>query len=224
MDPAFKNKYEFTNTHSTCRICKWAYAKKHGLEWNHMKQEVQEPYIAHKTCRNKMGLIGHPFKEYWLSEATGKSVSVESSGGTKTCTLDDSNRIVQIDGGNFQRKVYDQDGVTDFIVDGNGKDNYILKLETPIVSNELKEIEESGGKEWWLQDGLSRMTILTHRKVLMTLSKTGTVQIPISAYLRVRVVVENVDKFHKGAKARANYFGELMKQDFFYPLETYKMQ
>jgi hypothetical protein len=223
IDPAFEQKFEFTKTHSTCRICKWAYAKKHGLQWNHTTQEVQQPYIEHKTCRNKMGLIGHPLKEYWLSESTGKAVPVQSNGDTKTCSLSDSNRLVHIDGGKFQRKIYDQDGVTDFIIDGNGEGRYILKLETPIVSNNLTEIEEESGKEWWLADSQSRMTILTSRKVPVSLSKPGTVDIPISSDLRVRVIVENIDKFHKGAKKRANYFGELMKQDFFNPLEAYRM-
>jgi hypothetical protein len=223
IDPVFQNKYEFTKTHSTCRICKWAYAKRHGFEWNHTQQEVMEPYVARKTCRNKRGLIGHPFKEYWLSEATGEAVSVQSNEKTKTCTLADSNRLLQIDGGIFQRKVYDQDGVTDMIIDGNGndKDHYILKLETPIETNDLQNIDDRTW--WWLQDGRSRMTILTSKQVSMSIVKQGTVEIPISSDLRVRVIVENVDTFHKGARKRANDFGDLMKQDFLSPLEGYKV-
>ena len=68
------------------------------------------------------------------------------------------------------------------------------------------------------------MTILTSKEVSVSVSKRGTVQMPISSDLRVRVVVENIDRFHEGAVDRANYFGDLMKRDFFHPLEAYKLQ
>ena len=63
IDDPFASKYEFTNTHSTCRMCKWVFAKRQGLGWNHSKQTISKPHIDHKTCRNEMGLIGYPFKE-----------------------------------------------------------------------------------------------------------------------------------------------------------------
>lgn len=227
IDPGFQEKYGFTNTHSTCRMCKWAYAKKHGLGWNHERQEIEEPHIPHKTCRNKVGLIGHPFKEYWLNESGVKAVSVESATGTKTCILDGSNRLVRIDGGVFQRKVYDHDGVTDIIIDALKAGHvYMLKLETPIATSNLQRIldDNNAGREWWLQDTRSRMTILTSQPVEMTLvGKEGTIQLSVSSHLRIRVIVEDVDTFHKGAKKHANYFGDLMKQDFFSPLEAYKV-
>jgi hypothetical protein len=225
VDPGFRQKYEFTNTHSTCRICKWAYAKKHGLGWNHTRQEIEEPLIPHKTCRNKVGLIGHPFKEYWLSESGENSVSVESMASTKTCTLEDSNRLVRIDGGVFQRKVYDHDGVTDIVIDAlKAGSRYQLKLVTPMVTYNLQQlVEGNAGREWWLQDTRSRMTILTSAPVEMNVVKQGTVQFLVSSYLRIRVIVEDVDNFHKGAKKHANSFGDLMKHDFFSPIEAYKV-
>lgn len=225
LDPSFRKRYNFTNTHSTCRMCKWAYAKKHGFDWNHAEQEVQEPFIARRTCRNKAGLIGYPFKEYWLSENGGESLGIESKDNAKTCTLDESNRVLTIDGGKVQRKVYNQDGVTDLVISLNGSDqtSYTLKLETPIASDKLSEIRGEARREWWLQDDRSRMTILTSKEVSVSVSKRGTVQMPISSDLRVRVVVENIDRFHEGAVDRANYFGDLMKRDFFHPLEAYKL-
>ena len=225
IDPNFRQRYEFTNTHSTCRMCKWAYAKMHGFGWNHTRQEIQEPRIPHKTCRNKVGLIGHPFKEYWVDESVETSVPIESSVRTKSCTMDDSNRLVLIDGGIFQRKVYDHDGITDIIIDAlkTGGHGYQLRLETPIVTSNLQKILESDGREWWLQDSLSRMTILTSQPVEMSLIRQGTIQFEVLSHLRVRVIVENIDTFHKGARKHANYFGNLMKDDFFSPIEAYKV-
>lgn len=220
LDESFRRKYAFTHTHSTCRMCKWAYAKKHGFAWNHTTQEVEQPRIERKTCRNKMGLIGHPFKEFWL-ESTGKAASVESVDGSKSCTIDASNRVLLVDGGKVQRRAYNQDGITDIrisVTDGN----YILQLETPIQSSTLDDVG-SLGKEWRLQDKHTRMTILTDNAVEMSLPQESHVRIPVSSALRIRVIVEDVDTFHKGARKRANYFGELLKQDFFNPLQGYQI-
>ncbi len=222
IDPSFRDKYEFTKTHSTCRMCKWAYAKRHGLAWNHTRQQIEEPRIDHKTCRNKVGLVGYPFKEYWLTESGDKTLSVESPTSSNTCILDAVSRVVKLDGGAIHRKVYDQDGITDLVIDtDNNGQTYQLKFETPIATDNLKNIPENYGKQWWLQDGRSRMTILTSLPVKMSIVKQGTVQLFVSTSLRIRVIVEDVDIFHKGAKNNANYFGDLMTQDFFNPLESY---
>jgi len=231
IDTAFANKYEFTNTHSTCRICKWAYAKRHGLGWNHMKQEVTEPYIDHKTCRNKIGLIGSPFKEYWLSlednnEKLNDKVHILSTDDTKSCTFSDINRITEIDHGAIRRKVYDHDGVTDLIIDWtenhtNGR--YILRLETPIVgSNRPHEVNEF---VWWLQDSSSRMYVMASGgDISLSTHKPGMLEILISSSsARVRIFTEDVDHFHQKTKKTSSYFGDLMIRDFFEPIESYRI-
>ena len=237
INPTFLEKYAFTDTHSTCRMCKWAYAKKHGLEWDHPKQEIEQPFIVHQTCRNKHGLIGHPFKEYWLEADGGKSTPVKSAGDIKTCILDDKNRAIVVgeDGRRFQRKVYDQDGVTDLVIDeipstitdyeeqGRAGRTFVLRLEAPILSNELKE---KSSQEWWLQDNQSRMTLLVSEGVAVSNpdDEQGTIQFLVTQSMRIRVIMENVDTFHKHAASRENYFGELMKEDFLNPLLAYKVQ
>jgi len=225
IDTAFANKYEFTNTHSTCRICKWAYAKRHGLGWNHMKQEVTEPYIDHKTCRNKIGLIGSPFKEYWLSlednnEKLNDKVYILSNDDTKSCTFSDANRGIKIDHGAIRRKVYDHDGVTDLIIDWtenhtNGR--YVLRLETPIVgSNQPNKVNEF---TWWLQDSSSRMYVMASGgEISLSTHKPGMLEILISSSsARVRIFTENVDHFHQKTKKKLSYFGDLMIRDFSEP-------
>ena len=39
----YKRKFAFTCTHSSCRLCRYAYAKKHGLGWNHELQRIEHP-------------------------------------------------------------------------------------------------------------------------------------------------------------------------------------
>ena len=201
--------------------------------------------IARKTCRNKKGLIGHPFREYWKQD--NKMVPVASHGSpVKTCTIDHSNRLLDIDGGALQRAVYTQDGVTDFLISGGdttsttssrrGREDqeqpftYSLTLETPIRSIELqKSADHEKQRSWWLQDGQSRMTILISTSqpgsVKLRLVKSGTVILTVSpsSLTRVRVISEDVDNFHKGANKRPTYFGKLLTDDFFHPLETYKV-
>jgi hypothetical protein len=239
----WQHKYNFTKQHSKCRLCQWGYANKYGFAWNHTHQVVQEPMIARKTCRNKKGMIGYPFKEYWKKD--NRMVPVVSNGSSvKTCTIDNSNRLLDIDRGAMQRAVYTQDGVTDFLISGGDtststgmgrreeeqQSTYILTLETPIRSTELqKSIDHEKQQSWWLQDGQSRMTILiltSQPGVELRLVKSGTVSLAISSpssLIRVRVISEDVDDFHKGAKTRPNYFGKLLTDDFFHPLETYKV-
>ena len=228
LEDRFLSRYNFTKTHSNCRACKWAYAMQYGFGWNHSRQEIQDLHIPRQICRNKKGLIGHPFKEYWLSSKRKLSVPVATHQPLKTCDIQDSTRHLTIDDGAFQRTVYTQDGVIDFVIDrGDGKsDNdatYLLRLETPIRSTNLQTKDSN---QWWLQDVKSRMTILTSRKMDLpaALNKQGTVEIPITrSHLRIRIISEDVDHFHKGAHKRANYYGNLMTEDFFQPLQVYRM-
>jgi hypothetical protein len=240
--PTYLQKYNFTKQHSHCRLCQWGYANQYGFAWNHNHQIVQEPMISRKTCRNKKGLIGYPFKEYWKKvENTNLMVVpvLASNGGSvKTCTFDDSNRRLDIDGGALQRAVYTQDGVADFYISGDTTPNtgrggqqstYTLTLETPISSAELQKSADEK-QHWWLQDGQSRMTILISTSqpggVELRLVKSGSVDLAISSsssLIRVRVISEDVDNFHQGAKNRPTYFGKLLTDDFFHPLETYKV-
>ena len=38
LPPAFHKKFGFVGTHTKCRVCRWAYAKKYGLTWSREKQ------------------------------------------------------------------------------------------------------------------------------------------------------------------------------------------
>lgn len=222
LDDGFVKKYEFTKTHSTCRMCKFSFANRHGLQFDYPSQEVRQPHIARMTCRNKMGLVGHPFKEYWLAETkTGGAVQMESNGSTKTCSLESTNRVLTVDHGAARRLVYDQDGVTDFVIDGAGEEtSLVLQLETPIRGDHLIHINS---QEHWLQDSASRFTILTSKKVPISIARKGTLHLPVQPPLRIRIIVEDIDNFHLGATMHKSYFGEVMTQDFFYPLETYEV-
>ena len=241
-------KYQFTHVHSTCRICKWAFAKRYGWKFNHSTQEVASPNLPRRTCRNKLGLIGYPIKEYWLSETAQQASEVSSPDSSRTCTLDDSNRILWIGNGDrrIRRTVYYQDGVTDFVVTYDPREAdvkshstlplWTLKLETPIRTNNFRVVD---GHQSLLQDNQSRITVLTNSDLSNhppRLEQAGTIEIPITLpdtysssaqrqepmlLIQIRIIVEDLDTFHQGGTQRVNYFGKLMTQDFLHPLEAY---
>jgi len=200
FDDAFRRKYEITNTHSVCRMCEWAFAKRHGLGWNHEKQRIMTPYIDHKTCRDETGLISHPFQEQWLSSSrdgsSGKktlSFVASTVATTKGCKWDRENRIIDIDRGTIRRKVFDGDGVTDLIIDSlgretqyDGSDNlsdlYILQLRMPINADGSKQPKWVNDSVLWLQDNRSRIIVMINSgdsDASLSVDQTGTVQIKI---------------------------------------------
>lgn len=220
LEETFLKKYEFTTTHSTCRICKFSYALRHGFGFDYASQEIREPHVPHLTCRNKIGLVSHPFKECWVSVSSGKPLKVESRVHEKTCLIDDTNRGLKIDHDMVRRSIYDQDGVTDFDIDGNFQNEYMLKLETPIAGSNLTQIDS---KEYWLQDSTSRMTILLSKRIDTSVSEDGTLELVIPLPLRIRIILEDVDYFHDGAWKERSYFGTVMKQDFSFPLQAFEV-
>ncbi len=200
LDDWFVEKYEFSNTPSICRTCKWAYAKRHGLGWSHGKQALSNPRIPHKTCQDTSGLIEHPFREHWFSAVAAvkergmEPTQISSSEGSKTCEWNNKNRIVEVDHGNILRKVYDRDGVTDLIIDfatsSNESsipyDSYILRLETPIkpdgVHGEPHVVSDSA---LWIQDDESRVYIMASGDgggdIGLSVPKPGTIEIAFSS-------------------------------------------
>ena len=67
LSDTFLRKYNFTRTHSECRTCLWAYAKKKGLGWNHENQRIAPPHLSREICTDDMsGLASRPFRESYL--------------------------------------------------------------------------------------------------------------------------------------------------------------
>ena len=247
MSDHFRAKYYITKTHSNCRLCRWAYAKRYGFGWNHTRQEVQELRIPKTVCRTEDGWIGHPFQESWHSTATPPSSLSSSSSSTTTSRLhgpkskahcepfDDSNRRKKIGWWRgLQRTIYTQDGVIDIVIDWIGRhdDTYIMRLALPIRVVSLKVIDS---KQLWLEDKQSRITIVTNEAIneeasslTTSLIQPRTIEFSIasltsSSPLRIRIIIEDIDRFHVGADQRANYFGQLMTQDFLEPLQFYRV-
>jgi hypothetical protein len=241
LSKSFHQKYDFTRTHSTCRLCRWVHAKKHGLGWDHEQQQlVAELKIPRTSCLNDNGMVQRPFQEKWIT-ASGAYQTTETGIHNHTnrkrspvCNLQenseiDNPRIVQLSergNGNWQRTVWDNDGVTDFVVQGTKNVGLKLQLTTPFLRTETIRTSVSK-RELWLQDSQSRMTVLTSQDLededdmpTQLLSSRGVVVvIPLSSAMNIRIIVEDLDTLHVDATERANFFGTIMTEDFFHPIE-----
>ena len=146
------------------------------------------------------------------------------------------------------RTVFDHDGVTDIIIereeekenghesDGSyrfGNDSVTLRLRSPIVNSKDHLVAlDATYQKYWLQNDKSRITILLSEPIKLSGKQDGLIDVPIvvassspkhlsskSSVLRIRLIVEDVDTFHKGANEYENFFGTYMTDDFFIPLE-----
>ena len=73
-----------------------------------------------------------------------------------------------------------------------------------------------------LQDGLSRITILASPKTVTVSAKANVLIVSKLVFpLRLRIISEDVDTFHQGADQVDNYFGSVMTEDFYHPVEVF---
>ena len=86
----FRIKYDITDTHSTCRTCRWAYARIHGLGWNHTTQSLRplNRIGSRQVCLSTVAassssvgsrtslLVNHPFIEEW-TRTNGDAVLID---------------------------------------------------------------------------------------------------------------------------------------------------
>ena len=194
LPETLKRKFEFTHTHSICRMCRWAYAKKYGLGWSHESQTVQDLVLSRRVRYDANGKVIHPFRE--VSELPADS---------------------------WSRTVWEHDGVIDLHFEANETaDEAKYRIETA-VKGSFRTVESNN---FVLQNDTSRVTILTSWDAKVENPEPGTIEAtlkPSVLMLRIRVLVEDVDRFHQGADKVTNYFGDFMTKDFFTPMKTFQV-
>lgn len=229
LPPHFHARYDFTQVHSTCRTCRWAYSKFYGLGWNHGNQSLRELETPRYPCVNHDGQLAKPFTEQWLSNTT----LAYSGPAQLTCYETESEDLAKselvIDGA-LRRVAWQQDGVIDMLIDALHPDAVsvprTLQIGTPLPGAEEMSMQQIETGHVRIQNGKTRFTVLAWPKRNLELRKNdagGIIEISIDERshlpLKLRVVVEDVDTFRKGADQDENFFGGLMKRDFFNPVE-----
>lgn len=237
LPPSFHAKYDFTEVHSTCRTCRWAYAKMHGLGWNHNNQSLRELNVPRKVCLDSSGRILRPFVESWEASSAlhGDTFHQQQRAELSCGDIGSQNRVFPIDGGKIKRTVWEQDGVIDLMIETQETElsDYEFWMKTSLKGDgvNFKTINEG---HYRLQGGLSRYTFLVlPRKGAPAITHFGaneddgaamvimTIRPEDGLPVRIRVIVEDVDTFHLGADAEENYFAEQMIEDFYSPVEAF---
>jgi hypothetical protein len=236
LPPHFHARYDFTEVHSTCRTCRWAYSKFYGLGWNHKNQSLRELEVPRYPCVNDDGQLLQPFAEQWLTSSYALPSLVYNGPSQRTCHEHESvalaNNTLGI-GGALRRTVWQQDGVIDMRIDlldpGTAFHPHIMQIRAPFIrGNETVSMKEIETGHTRIQNDKARFTILTWPKRNVKLKQNddgGVVEVNFDEAshlpLKLRLIVEDVETLRKGADQDENFFGGLMKRDFFNPVEVF---
>jgi hypothetical protein len=240
----FEVRYNFTKTDPTCRICRWAYARKYGLGWDHAQQVVKANRLTRKLCADSHnGLAFSPFQESWLTGTDHSKVLRPAALSTCPELTNAEHTIDVSDDVKVHRTVLQHDGVTDIsihnieIVQGD----VALQLEFDVRNSEgayfpntHRLVQTERGplvSSISIQDDFSKVTVLANWETRITSPVEGVIEILVqedgeSAHpdqeRRIRVITEDMNSLHdKMTEFFPSPFCKLMTKDFVDPLETF---
>ncbi len=247
LPESFHNKYDFTRVHSTCRMCRWAFAKRYGLRWNASTQSLSSNigFGRHSSScrRRRTDSNSRSFEETWWKNPAQPGLILQAgtivASSEYDCNRDSSGQsqsppsLQTAKAGGIQRTIWTYDGVLDMLIEmdtsgvGHRNDQPLgvqwLRFTSTTGRSKLVR-DDQDSRRARFQDDLVRWTILTSSNVAMTSSSSGIIDIPISVDhlpLRIRFIEEELDLFHEGGKEELYYFGEMMANDFFNPIELF---
>jgi len=233
LPSSFVNKYKFTEVHSTCRTCRWAFSKKYGLGFNHTLQTVEKGRISRDSCHDNNLILTHPFQETWFSGDASDVLVTTDGNRSMTCFSRGAHfdRAIQVGGKSLTRTVRSQDGVTDIMLEQGAKSTFahsesvILQMKTPILgdakTHSLISLSKNNHR---FQDLTSRYTILTSRRLLISSPGKGVLTLRISNLnvpIQIRIIIEDIDTHYDDMANRTNFFGKTMTEEFLNPLEKF---
>ena len=230
---SFQQKYNFTHTHSTCRLCRWAFSRLYGLGFDHEFQTVRDTKLSRKVCLDSDGFLLHPIMEKWKNmfgedsdnPARQAPVTLMSPPGG-WCKISNPNRSRLMMGGRLRRILWEHDGVVDMTIEAvNITENSVLELMAPTISSSGWSTGTVERGHFIMENDESRVNILTLPRIETATSPMRgslTLNIPPNALpLKIRVIVDDKDTFHEGAKSSASFFSTLAKEDFYDQIEFF---
>lgn len=234
----------FAGTESTCRLCRWAYAKKFGLGWDHAKQEVRpiSKIPKDKLCTTAdHGLVSKPFSEVWVAKGDNEVVLEEDSDG-ESCSPLSTDGALSVGSSKVSRKVFHHDGVTDFfITESTGNEESALRLKFPGIRNAdgacffnthtlVSTDKGTGVTSASIQDDLVKITVLANWDTTVNCLGEGIVEVKNDSKTlsdtdiprRVRVIIEELNPiFDKMTEFVPSSYCEMMTKDFIDPVGFY---
>lgn len=249
---AFEERYDFTRTSPSCRICRWAYAKKYGLGWNHTHQLVQKNVIPRKLCIDSdKKLASRPFRETWATSKNGEIHEKVKAEVSESCgDASSADASINVDGYTISRTIMGHDGVIDMALDAldtkTADANLVLRLETAVKNPGLAHFQNPHitmaavhtplVSSISLQDERSRITVLASWDTEFSNPEEGIVELVVQESggddimladekRRIRVVLEDVNNLQdKTTEFFPSSFLNMMANDFVDPLLLFKIK
>ena len=246
---AFEAKYEFTRTSPECRICRWAYAKKYGLGWDHEKQQVRSMRVPReKFCTSAdHGLVSKPFTEMWVSKSGSEEKVLKEDADGESCASLSNDGNVDVDSFKGHRKIVQHDGITDFVITDIRREHIdtevVLRLDFPGVRNPdgaffhnthslVSTTRGPKVSSASMQDDQMKVTVLANWETTVTSTGEGRMEVVIqkrdegteedTSTKKIRVIIEELAIIHdKMTEFNPSDFGKLMTKDFVDPLGVY---
>ena len=246
----FENRFEFVKSRPYCRMCKWSYAKKYGLGWDHHHQSIKSTSMHRDACPadgNWLLSNANGLKEMWV---TSYEESDKPKGSKVGCSFSTS-RLARLDTGphKVQRTFFAHDGAIDFIIDSIEQKEvaggltlrlFFQKLQTsrggcfPHVHSLLDgQKHHRGTSSLAIQGEQSRVTVLANWPTKLACHGDGTIDVvvqrddkddtPLPGEIRkIRVIMEDLDPLRKlPTDYHFSYYGSTLATDFMNPVEYY---
>jgi Glycosyltransferase family 10 (fucosyltransferase) C-term len=220
LSQSFVDAYGFTRAHDSCRMCQWAFAKRYGYKWTHASQAVEELTMSRDLSIGVTGMIAKPFIERVNKLQSTTECSAKQSKDPYVAVIGDAVRrsIKMVD--NFIDIRFDP------IMSQQQSTEMYAELETLLVGEtrwykQTIRSELRQGTMYMLQNHTSRYTFLIDPDTRIARNEKSVRFSLDRLPLRLRVVIEEVDRFHLKAYKYANYFGQLMAEDFYNPIEAF---
>ena len=246
---AVERQNSFSGTGPTCRLCRWAYAKKYGLGWDHTRQEVRS---ITKVPKDKLcatidhGLVSKPFSEMWVTKGDDERVLEEDSDG-ESCSSLITDGSISVGSFKGHRKVFHHDGVTDFFItesiDETADAETSLRLKFPGVRNPdgacfynthslVSTAKGAKVSSASIQDDLVKITILANWDTTVKCTGEGIMEVVVKkdsqsitqndAPRSVRVIIEEVNPIvDKMTEFLPSSYCKLMTKDFIDPIGVF---
>ena len=217
LPPSFHKKYDFTHVHSTCRTCRWAFARKYGYTFDHASQSIKPPIISREPCWDvETQLLSYPVRELWLQASTVLLAASENHIACHKSGWAQSTTKV----GMWTRSVTTSDAVLDIEIEGRGEDG-MYQLGLPVQGPAYKV----SPRHWQVHNNSSRIILLTSWEAQLqtdSLSQ-GVVSIEMRGMMKmnVRLIFEDIDLFYPDGDEEPSYFGNLMVKDFDNPVQQF---
>ncbi|KAG7338587.1 TPR domain protein [Nitzschia inconspicua] len=223
LPQSFRDKYDFTEVHSYCRVCRFSFAMKYGYGWDHHRQQVKPSALLRgETCLDEKGWMASPMREIWIHD--NKRITSDEQKSERNCALN-KKRSASIPGTNWKRTIWDHDLVTDIEINrkrvtGN-TENLLWQLQllsNTTTVNHRQPNQKSEYDIFWIQDHTSRVIVVFNETVDWTDKPQSLFQVRIHKSLRARFIVEEIDRFHQNGAETQSYFASFMIDEFLHPL------